>query len=335
MSVRDAGNAVGRARVWTALAAVVASGIASSAIAPSVAHGEEASWPPPEGTACKPTPKAVEEAKTLFRLGSDAFATSNYTDAIKYWRDAYVRDCTAHVLLKNLGKAYEADGQYGAAVDAYRLYRIRAKITGDELDLIDAKISNLSKRVSATTSATATASPTTTSTSAATTTTTAATTAPTAATSTAPTTTASTSASTDAPPPPRAPSSGEGPGTLPWVLTVGGGAIFLGGGGVWLWKNSSISSDTTTFNSLNCGTAPKRADVSQCNALQSSVSSASTPRTIGVVGAVAGLGVGAVGLVLLLTSGSTSDAAPAKPGVSFVTPTFAPGFTGLSIGGAF
>ena len=56
-------------------------------------------------------------------------------------------DCTAHLLLKNLGKAYEADAQYANAVDAYKLYRARGKPTGDELDQLDQKITNLQKKV--------------------------------------------------------------------------------------------------------------------------------------------------------------------------------------------
>ncbi|MGN5509368.1 hypothetical protein, partial [Campylobacter coli] len=78
-------------------------------------------------------------------------------------KDAYKRDCSAHLLLNNLGKAYAADGQYAAAIEAYKLYRTRGKVSGEELDKLDAIIANLSKKVpGGDTGTTTTTAPTTT-----------------------------------------------------------------------------------------------------------------------------------------------------------------------------
>jgi hypothetical protein len=336
MSARRAGKVGGRARGWTA-ALVGATGLASIAFAPSSALGDAVGWPPPEVPMCKPTSKAVDEAKTLFRLGSDAFATSNYTDAIKYWRDAYVRDCTAHVLLKNLGKAYEADGQYGAAVDAYRLYRVRGKITGDELDLIDAKIANLSKRIAggpiATSSATGDTSTSPTATTSGTTVPTGVpTTAPTTDTTAAPT---ATTTSTATPPPPPPPSTGGSLTWLPPAMTIAGGVIVLAGGYLWVSENSTISTNTDTFNSLKCGTGPKLVDRPQCNQLASDTSSASTPRLLGAIGAGVGLALAGTGIALWATGFGRSEPSKATVALSHVAPAIGPGFAGISLSGAF
>lgn len=294
-------------------------------LGPAVAQAiKEPGWPPPEGAACKPSKKDTEEAKTLFGLGKNAHDTSNYTDAIKYYKDAYKRDCTAHLLLKNLGKVYEADGQYAAAVEVYKLFRTRGKPTGEELDLLDAKIANLSKKAGATPTETA---PTGTGTSTAPTgtgTSTAPTSTGTAApTDTAPTTTSTSTAPTSSPP-------STGPGVGPFVVMGAGGALTLGGAILGITANSKVSSTADEFNKKNCGKNPLAGDVATCKQLADDGNAAKTRRTIGWV--VAGVGVAAIGggLVWLLTA---KKGEPAKAGQITIVP--GPGTAGIGLAGTF
>ena len=308
---------------WVLVAAVATAG---SGIGSSLAQAiNEPGWPPPEGAACKPTKQDTEFAKTLFGLGNTAFQTSNYSDAIKYWKDAYKRDCSAHLLLKNLGKAYEADAQYAAAVEVYKLYRARGAPKGEELDVIDAKIANLSKKIPATnptdTAPTTTASTTTTTTSTETapTSTTTATIAPTATTtSTAPTT------------------SKGGPGIAPWIVTGAGGALVITGAILWISGNSKLSTAVDNYNSLKdtsgkgCSEKGHSSSIqAQCLSLQDDGNSGKSTRTVGMI--LTGVGVAAAGAGIawaILGSKGSSDSASLV-----ITP--GPGVAGLGLSGAF
>jgi hypothetical protein len=282
---------------------------------------KEPGWPPAEGAACKPTKKDVDEAKILFGLGKNAHDTSNYSDAIKYYKDAYKRDCSAHLLLKNLGKVYEADAQYAAAVEAYKLYRQRGKPAGDELDQIDAKIANLTKRIPPpettappTTTVTPTAPPV------------ATTTAPPVATEEPPTPVgtvapvATNTVSTDA---------SSGPGVGPYVLMGAGGAVLIVGGVLFLSNNSKLSSARNEFEELRCGTNPGGFRV-RCNELADTGNSATSGRNLGAGLAVAGVGLAVGGLIWFLVSGKKADPAAAQ-----VVVTPGPGFAGLGLSGTF
>ena len=284
----------------------------------------EPGWPPPEGAACKPSKKDTDEAKTLYSLGNNAYQTSNYTDAIKYWKDAYKRDCSAHLLLKNLGKAYEADGQYAAAVEVYKLYRTRGAPKGEELDLIDQKIGNLSKKIPATT---ATPTDTTTGTSTATTTT-----GTTTGTSTAPTTTASTTTTASPSSTTTTSTPSSGPGIAPWIVVGGGGAVTIVGGILWITGNSKVSAKNSDFQALHCDNSVLRLnkDIPVCNSIASDGNSAKTTRTIGIVLTGVGLAAVAGGLVWALTGGSS---APKETASLQITP--GPGTAGIGLSGSF
>ena len=276
---------------------------------------KEPGWPPPEGAACKPAKVDVEQAKTLFELGDQAWKISNFTDAIKYWKDGYRKACDKHVFLKNLGKAYAADGQYAAAIEVYQLYRVRGKPTGEELDQLDATIANLQKKVGGAPTATATANGT----SAPTTTATAA--EPTGTATAAPTTTA-TSAPTGTPP------EGGGSKALPVGLMIGGGVVAIGGGALALVENGKVATASDNFTSLNCGTRPK--NVSLCNQYANDGNSAKTGRTIGYV--MTGVGVVAAGAGVLLYF--LDKNAEQKQGATVqIGP--GPGLAGIGLSGTF
>lgn len=276
-------------------------------------------WPPPDGAACKPSKADDDEARTLFQLAEKAENTSNYTDAIKYYKDAYKRACNRHLLLKNLGRAYEKDAQYAAAVEAYKLYRTRGKPVGEELDLIDAKISNLSKKVPDTT-----ATPTETTTATAPTTT--ATTTPTTTTTTTTTATAAPTATSTSP-------GGGGVPVLPLIVTGLGAAMLVGGSVVWIGANGTVSDKQNEFAASGCNVEkPLRLprEVNACNGIKSDGENAASKRTVGAV--VAGVGAAAVvgGLVWFFVakskSAESSTALRITPG---------PGLFGLGLSGSF
>ncbi len=276
---------------------------------------KEPGWPPPEGAACKPSKKDTDEAHTLYDLGNNAYQTSNYTDAIKYWKDAYKRDCSAHKLLKNLGKAYEADAQYAAAVEVYKMYRTRGGPKGEELDLIDQKIGNLSKKIPDGTGTTPTTTTTATDTSTAPTTT--ATVVPTSTASVAPTTT-----TTMAPP-------SQGPGVVPWIIVGGGGALVLVGGVLWLSGNSKLNKASDDFGSANCGVKGHVTAQSVCQGFADDGTSGKNTRTVGIALTSLGVVAAGAGLAWALLGGkkdSTSASVQLGPG---------PGLAGLSLSGAF
>jgi hypothetical protein len=287
----------------------------------------EPGWPPPEGAACKPSKQATDEAKTLFGLGNTAFQTSNYTDAIKYWKDAYKRDCSAHLLLKNLGKAYEADAQYAAAVEVYKLYRARGAPKGEELDLIDAKITNLSKKIPATPD-TSTA---TTSTGTTTTTSTTTDTAPTGTVTTAPTGT-STAPTTES----------KGPGIAPWIVAGAGGAVAITGVILWVSGNSKLSTAADKFNSLRDPAGKGCADpgrlkglgdiTAECRSLEEDGNSGKSTRTVGMI--LTGVGVAAAGAgIAWAILGNKNSSSGGDSASLVITP--GPGLAGLGLSGSF
>lgn len=287
----------------------------------SRAHAQaikEPGWPPPEGAACKPSAGDDEEAKTLYKLAEKAENTSNYTDAIKYYKDAYRRACNRHLLLKNLGRAYEKDAQYAAAVEAYKLYRARGKPTGEELDLIDAKIANLSKKVGGgteptTTAPTGTGTPTTTAT----------------GTDTAPTSTAVPTATAAPTTTATGPVGGEQkPNIVPWIVAGAGAAIFIGGTIVWISANSTVSDKQDEFTANRCAPPNIPANRDLCQQIKSDGEDASSTRTIGAVVAGVGIAVAAGGVIWALTSKKKEPAAALR-----ITP--GPTFAGIGLSGSF
>jgi hypothetical protein len=306
---------VGRFVPWLM---VTATALGGAGIGPVLAQNaiKEPGWPPPEGAACKPKQSEIDEAKTLFTLGENAYKTSNYTDAIKYWKDGYKRACGNHIFLKNLGKALEADGQWAAAIEVYQLFRARAKPTGEELDLLDAKIMNLQKKVGVTPTSTA---PTGTATAAPTGTATGApTTAPTGTATAAPTGTATGAPTT---PPPSGPSK-----ALPLGLMIGGGVVAVGGGVLWGIENGKVKTASNDWKTNNCASGANH-DV--CEGIASDGNSAKSNRTIGVVMTGVGVAAAAVGVTLFVLGGDKDK----KKGEIVLTP--GPGFAGVGVAGSF
>lgn len=304
---------------WLLVATTALGGVS---VGPVLAQAiKEPGWPPPEGAACKPSEDDDKKARALYDLAEQAEKVSNYTDAIKYYKESYKRACNKHLLLKNLGRVYEKDSQYAAAVEAYKMYRARGNPKGEDLDLIDAKIANLSKKVPTGPEPTAptTGEPTATGTAA--------------PTGTEPVPTGVPTTTSTAAPTGTAPGAGrEGPGIAPWIVTGVGGALAIGGGVLALTSNSTVGSKQDEFTRLNCGTSPLPQNRSACQTIADDGESAKNLRTVGWV--VAGVGVAAVGagLAWYFLGSSGGDAKTAKSKV-VVTP--GPSFAGLGIAGVF
>lgn len=88
---------------------------------------------------------ALQAARGAFEAGKAAFNEADYARAIIYWEDAFRRDCSATLLLKNLGRAYEANTQYTHAVVAFTTFLEREPNAEDRAEL-EAQIEHLKNR---------------------------------------------------------------------------------------------------------------------------------------------------------------------------------------------
>jgi tetratricopeptide (TPR) repeat protein len=70
----------------------------------------------------QPTDPDANGARAAFQAGTVSFNEADYPRAILYWEDAYRRDCTADVILFNLARAYELNGQKRQALLALETF---------------------------------------------------------------------------------------------------------------------------------------------------------------------------------------------------------------------
>jgi tetratricopeptide (TPR) repeat protein len=99
---------------------------------------------PPCTTA--PTEADRKAAQGAFAAGQGSFNEADYATAITYWRDAYRRDCTAHALLLNLGRAYELKSDRSEAVNSLETY-LQRKPDAPDADQIRRRIENLKSQM--------------------------------------------------------------------------------------------------------------------------------------------------------------------------------------------
>ena len=277
---------------------------------------EQASDYPPPCEASKVTKADVDRAHTVFLSGKQFLEESNYDKAISYFKDAYSIDCSVHGMLPVIATAYERKGDKAEAVRALEEYLRRAPNAPDR-EVIERRIKNLKDQLARDQPAPAAPAP--------------ASTVPSAATPAAPTATApveppaATSPSPAAPPPPSEQAPAQGHGIAPWILVGIGGAALATGIVIFAVGQSDLSSaDSKCHNNRN--DCPNTTAVDQGN----------TGRTfVNVGGAVAGggLAIAAAGVLwhfLEKPAGASSSAA-----VPRVSPVAAPGYTGISLTGAF
>ena len=271
---------------------------------PALAHAEDEPKPYPECTKA-PTDSETAAAKGAYQAGNASFDEADYPRAITYWEDAYRRDCTANLLLKNLARAYELYGQKRQAVVALETYLVREPTSSDK-EQIQRRIEVLKKQIASEKAApppTGTQPPTTT--------------------------------TTPPPPPPVNPEpapdthAGKRP-ILPLIVAGAGGVVFIVG--IVVYSNGA--KDVTKFEgecpNHYCGSGPAAIT------LQNEANSARSKKIAG--GVVAGVGAatlagGLIWYFLSPRSGGTASAGTlTRP---HVDPAVTPGFAGMALSGAF
>jgi hypothetical protein len=272
------------------------------AVVPALAHAEDEPKAYPECIKA-PTDSETAAAKGAYQAGNASFDEADYPRAITYWEDAYRRDCTANLLLKNLARAYELYGQKRQAVVALETFLVREPSPPDR-EQIQRRIEVLKKQIASekTVPVAAPAQP------------------PVAA-----------AAVAEPPPAPESHAHGER-SIVPLIVAGAGGVVFLVGAGVY-GKAAKDVSDYEKLcpeanGKLECGSGPDAV------ANMEAGNDARTRKTVG--GIVAGVGAATLAGGLIWYFVQPRSAAKAgtlqKP---IVSPTVAPGFAGIALSGAF
>jgi hypothetical protein len=264
-------------------------------VLPALARAEDEPKAYPE---CIKTPTDAETAaaKGAYQAGNASFDEADYPRAITYWEDAYRRDCTANLLLKNLARAYELYGQKRQAVVALETFLVREPSSPDK-EQIQRRIEVLKKQIAAEKPAPVAAP------------------APPVA------------AAAATPPEPQAAHRGKR-SIVPLFVAGGGGLLLIVGAGVY----GKGAKDVTHYEGLcpnnDCGTG------AEATANAEAANDARTKKITG--GVLAGVGAVALagGLVWYFVQ-PRSGAASASLRKPLVSPAVAPGFAGIALSGAF
>jgi len=273
------------------------------AVVPALAHAEDEPKAYPECIKA-PTDSETAAAKGAYQAGNASFDEADYPRAITYWEDAYRRDCTANLLLKNLARAYELYGQKRQAVVALETFLVRESSPPDK-EQIQRRIEVLKKQIAsekAVPVAVAPAQP------------------PAAAVATQPQ------------PAPEPEAHGGKRSIVPLIVAGAGGVVFIVGAAVY----SKGAKDVNHYaelcpeanGKLECGTGPDAV------ANMEAGNDARTRKTVGGVVAAVGAATIAGGLIWYFVQPRSA----ARTGTlqrPLVSPAVAPGFAGLALSGAF
>jgi hypothetical protein len=246
----------------------------------------------------KPSASDSEAAHSAFLLGKRFFDEADYGSAIHNFVDAYKLDCTKTELLTIIARANELSGNKAEAVHALETYLTRAPNLGaDDKNQIQKRIDNLKAQIASQAPASTIPSPVP---------------APTPAVSTAPPPTQT--PPTPPPPPPEDKHHTAGP----WVLVVGGGALFVGGGVTWLVGHGKYSDALTACNQMP----------NNCQDMQA-VSSGTTGHTMMLVGGGLFIGGGVIAATGLIWH-FLEPTGPRDTTKAAVRPELGPGYAGVS-----
>jgi hypothetical protein len=277
----------------------------AAVFAPALAHAEDEPKPYPECIKA-PTDAETAAAKGAYQAGNASFDEADYPRAITYWEDAYRRDCTANLLLKNLARAYELYGQKRQAVVALETYLVREPTSGDK-DQIQRRIEVLKKQIAAEKAAplpaTATATP-----------------------QPAVTPTTTTAATTE--PEPATSHTGKR-SAVPLVVAGVAGAVLIVGVIVYAGGAKDVSHYESLCPDHDCGSGQEALD---------NQAAANKARTKKITGGVL-TGVGAVGLagglIWYFAQPRSAETSARTRLVPRISPAVTPGFAGLSLDGTF
>jgi hypothetical protein len=270
--------------------------------APALAHAEDEPKPYPECTKA-PSDAETAAAKGAYQAGNASFDEADYPRAITYWEDAYRRDCTANLLLKNLARAYELYGQKRQAVVALETYLVREPTTGDK-DQIQRRIEVLKKQIADEKAA------------------------PPPTTPTQPVTPVVPVAPVQPQPAPAA-HTGKRP-IAPLIVAGAGGVVLIVGAVVYAGGAKDVNTYEGLCKNHNCTGTGTMSAVSE----QSAANSARTKKITGGVVTGVGAAVLAGGLIWYFAQPRSAETTGSllKPKV---TPAVTPGFAGLALSGAF
>jgi len=268
------------------------------AVAPALAHAEDEPKAYPECIKV-PTEAETAAAKGAYQAGNASFDEADYPRAITYWEDAYRRDCTANLLLKNLARAYELYGQKRQAVVALETFLVREPNTGDK-EQIQRRIEVLKKQIAAEKAVPVAAAP-----------------APAAVPPAQPQ------------PAPEAETNTQGKRSIaPLIVAGAGGAVLIVGAVLYGKASKDVNHYEDLCPNRDCGTGADAADNREAG------NSARTRKIWG--GVVTGVGAATLagGLIWYFVQPhqSASSATLRKP---LVSPAVAPGFAGVALSGAF
>ena len=269
------------------------------AIAPALAHAEDEPKAYPECIKA-PTDAETAAAKGAYQAGNASFDEADYPRAITYWEDAYRRDCTANLLLKNLARAYELYGQKRQAVVALETFLVREPSTADK-EQIQRRIEVLKKQIASEKAAPVVA----------------------------PAAVPVTPAQTQPQPASEVPDTPKGKRSLvPLFVAGAGGVVFIVGASLY----GKAAKDLTHYEDLcpnrNCG------DGAEAAANKEAGNDARTRKIWG--GVVTGVGAATLagGLIWYFVQ-PRRTAATASWHKPLVSPNVAPGFAGVALSGAF
>lgn len=287
------------------------------ALLPALAHAEDEPKPYPECTKA-PTDSETAAAKGAYQAGNASFDEADYPRAITYWEDAYRRDCTANLLLKNLARAYELYGQKRQAVVALETFLVREPNSGDK-EQIQRRIEVLKKQIASEKAAppvaTGTQPPP-----------------PTATTPPPASTSSQATVST---------SSGGHRSAVPLIVAGAGAVVTIVGLAIYFPAHKDVSDFEKQCPNHMCpaamGSTP--AEISQAAADQKTlIDNANSARKKQVAGGVittvgiAGIAGGLIWYFAQPTAPAQTAGTVLKPKLS---PAVSPGFAGLSLSGAF
>jgi tetratricopeptide (TPR) repeat protein len=269
---------------------------------PALAHAEDEPKTYPECTKT-PTDAETAAAKGAYQAGNASFDEADYPRAITYWEDAYRRDCTANLLLKNLARAYELYGQKRQAAVALETFLVREPSSGDK-EQIQRRIEVLKKQI-ASEKAVPVAPPVST------------------GTPTPPTT-----GGTATEPQPNTEAQSGKRSAVPLIVAGGGGVVLLIGVGIYVPAHKDVNDSEAKCPNRVCPAGDDQA--ANIKKGEDARKKATTGAIVMGVGAAAAAG----GLIWYFAQPkkTTNTGTLLRPDV---TPTVSPGFAGLSLSGAF
>jgi hypothetical protein len=305
-----------RVDMGLSLRGFLVAGIISTSSVAAFGESPKTAFPPCTTTATEADRKAAQGA---FAAGQGSFNEADYSTAITYWRDAYRRDCSAHALLLNLGRAYELKGDRGEAVNALELY-LQRKPDAADADQIRRRIENLKAQSAAAEKPAPAPAP--------------APALPPAAVA-VPAPPPSVTPSAAAPPPPDAAETGSSRSPVPLFVAGGGGVMAIVGAVVLAGGIKKVGEAEDVCPSHECSR-----DV-PANLATDAIEKGNAGRQEQVIGGVLlGVGVAAAGggLLWYFLSAPSSEAPPKTAFLlrrARATPAIGPGYAGLSLGGSF